>query len=105
MIYCIFPKNQTVLHKLCAKKDLFGKSSMSDGVKLLFEIASGKSGESFFGYRKGNKFDVPFLLDANGCTPIDLALGINSRLEEAQEENTNFIDTELASLYLTQLKD
>lgn len=86
-------------------KDLHGKSSMSDGVRLLFEIASGKSRESFFGYKKGIKLDVPFLLDANGCTPIDLALGINSRLEESQEENTNFIDPKLASLYLNQLKD
>ena len=47
------------------------------------------------------KLDVPFLIDDFECTPLDQALGIS----DVVKSDDNFIDTELASVYLKNLKD
>lgn len=95
------------MHKFCAMKDPKVSPYMPEGVQTLFDVA--RSGEVFGDkdFEPGLKFDVPFLIDAFGCTPIDLALGVSSRIsdEEVGKSDNNFIDTELTSVYLKNLKD
>ena len=80
---------------------------MPDVVQTLFDIARSGKCDGIKDLKPNVKYDVPFLIDANGCTPIDLALGKTSRISKEEVINTddNFIDTELASVYLKNLKD
>jgi len=45
------------------------------------------------------------MLNKDGCTPIELALGLTSIFKPEQESGQNFMDRHLASLYLKHLSN
>jgi hypothetical protein len=45
----------------------------------LFNIAKAGLPNQIENFEKGTKFEVPFLLDHRGNTPLDLALNIDNR--------------------------
>jgi hypothetical protein len=48
---------------------------------------------------------VPLLLDCEGCTPIDIALGITTRTNSDLYSEDSMKDLQLASLFLKNLKE
>ena len=75
------------MHKFCGMKDPKVSPYMSEGVQTLFDVAKGGEVYGEKDFEPGTKFDVPFLIDASGCTPIDLALGVLSRDSEEEVGN------------------
>lgn len=62
------------MHMLCQDKD--GYEAVAASIKQIFAQASQGLEQAYDGFPEGAKFDVPFLIDSKGCTPIQLALGI-----------------------------
>lgn len=85
LLFCIFPKSQTILHKLCNNKDPDASRFMAKQIRDLFAIANKPLASKCEIFVAGTAFEVPFLLNSDGCNPIDLALGINSRAEISEE--------------------
>ena len=86
---------------------------MAKQITSLFGIAKSPLPFKCEIFKEGTKIEVPFLLDNQGCSPLDLALGINTRLpsaptgkaepEVAAEQGDQFVDLELARIVLKNL--
>lgn len=111
LLFCIFPKSQTILHKLCNNKDPDSSQFMAKQISDLFALANTPLALKSEIFAEGTTFEVPFLLNSDGCTPIDLALGINSRADISEEKKKQsasedqFVDLELARIVLKNLKN
>jgi len=56
---------------------------MADSVRYIFEQARAGTLEGQVSFPAGTKFDIPFLLDSKGRSPIQLALGTSDSDEPA----------------------
>lgn len=93
------------MHKFCGHKDPQSSEFMAKSVKDLFDKAYGGMGRESDTIPEGTKFDVPFIIDSNGKTPIQLALGISDGNQKSESGDDNMKDLEMASMYLTNIRD
>ena len=85
---------------------------MAKEIIYLFKIAKAGLPKPIESFDKGTTFEVPFLLDSNRNTPLDLALN-NTRKTDKQSTtpwteqvaDKEFVDVKLAKILLENLKD
>jgi hypothetical protein len=85
---------------------------MAQSIIYLFKIAKAGLPKPIESFEKGTKFEVPFLLDSNRNTPLDLALNNTNKTNKKsttvrteQVADKEFVDVKLAKTLLENLKD